>query len=123
LLLADIDDFKSVNDRFGHVAGDDALTAVADVLRNALRRDDAVFRIGGDEFAIIIDAHDHGEGPSMDHRVMTAAEVVLSGFGSSLSVGAASIQPADTFRTVMARADAALYKSKSRRRMRTAHRR
>ena len=115
LLLADIDDFKSVNDRFGHVAGDDALTAVGHALRDALRREDAVFRIGGDEFAMIVDRVEHSDGASLDDRVVDAAGVVLKDFGASLSVGTASLRPADTLRTVMARADAALYRSKARR--------
>ena len=115
LLLADIDDFKSVNDRFGHVGGDDALTAVANALRNTLRHEDAVFRIGGDEFAMIADHVGHGNGLSLDDRVVSAAGDVLRDFGASLSVGAAPLQRADTLRSAMARADAALYRSKSRR--------
>jgi diguanylate cyclase (GGDEF)-like protein len=115
LLLADIDDFKSVNDRFGHVVGDDALTAVAHALRNAFRQDDAVFRIGGDEFAMIVDDVEHRNGLSLDERITIAAGAALKDFGASLSVGMASLLPADTIRTAMARADAALYRSKSRR--------
>ncbi|MEO5838788.1 MAG: diguanylate cyclase, partial [Acidimicrobiales bacterium] len=93
----------------------DALTAVAIALRSAFRRDDAVFRIGGDEFALIIDESEHGEGLSLVDRVAVAAGTVLKDFGASLSVGMSALQPADTVRTVMARADAALYRSKSRR--------
>ena len=55
LLVIDIDDFKLVNDSFGHEAGDKLIKAVADLLSKAMRRADTVARIGGDEFAIIIE--------------------------------------------------------------------
>lgn len=53
LILFDIDHFKSINDRFGHPAGDQALRLVAQILQSSLRRSDAAFRHGGDEFAAI----------------------------------------------------------------------
>ena len=55
LLVVDIDDFKLVNDSFGHEAGDKLIKAVADLLSKAMRRADTVARLGGDEFAIIIE--------------------------------------------------------------------
>jgi diguanylate cyclase (GGDEF)-like protein len=54
LVVVDIDDFKSVNDTYGHPVGDEALVAVADALRSELRSGDVVGRVGGDEFAIIL---------------------------------------------------------------------
>jgi diguanylate cyclase (GGDEF)-like protein len=54
LIVVDIDDFKTVNDTYGHAAGDDALVAVADALRGQLRTGDVVGRVGGDEFGIIL---------------------------------------------------------------------
>jgi diguanylate cyclase (GGDEF)-like protein len=56
LVLADIDGFKELNDRFGHPAGDLALTAVGRLARNAVRGIDTMARIGGDEFAAILPA-------------------------------------------------------------------
>jgi diguanylate cyclase (GGDEF)-like protein len=53
VVLFDVDQFKSINDRFGHPAGDHALAEVARVLKSSLRQSDAVFRYGGDEFAAI----------------------------------------------------------------------
>lgn len=53
LILFDIDHFKSINDRFGHPTGDQALRLVAQILQSSLRRSDAAFRCGGDEFAAI----------------------------------------------------------------------
>ncbi len=54
LVVCDLDGFKSVNDRFGHLAGDEALEHVADVLRSALRDSDGAYRLGGDEFGLIL---------------------------------------------------------------------
>ena len=54
LVFADLDDFKQLNDRYGHAAGDEALVAFAGVLREALRKPDDAFRIGGDEFALLL---------------------------------------------------------------------
>ena len=54
LIIADLDDFKQLNDRYGHAAGDEALVAFANVLVESLRKPDDAFRIGGDEFAVLL---------------------------------------------------------------------
>lgn len=54
LILGDLDYFKLINDRFGHIAGDEVLRALADRMRTGLRRSDLAFRVGGEEFAIIL---------------------------------------------------------------------
>ena len=54
LLLVDVDEFKSINDAYGHTVGDKVLKLVAEQLRAAFRAEDKVYRIGGDEFAVIL---------------------------------------------------------------------
>jgi diguanylate cyclase (GGDEF)-like protein len=54
LVIADLDDFKQLNDRYGHATGDEALVAFANVLAESLRQPDDAFRIGGDEFAVLV---------------------------------------------------------------------
>ena len=54
LLMLDIDDFKRVNDVYGHGAGDEILRSLADTLKDAVRASDVVYRLGGEEFAIVI---------------------------------------------------------------------
>jgi diguanylate cyclase (GGDEF)-like protein len=73
LVIADLDDFKQLNDRFGHAAGDEALVAFGRVLREALRKPDDAFRIGGDEFALLL-----AEATEDDARhVVTRVEALL----------------------------------------------
>jgi diguanylate cyclase (GGDEF)-like protein len=73
-LLLDVDDFKNINDRFGHEAGDRALEDVANILLSSVRVNDCVARMGGDEFVVLVDFR---EGPAMEelvHRIELAVE-------------------------------------------------
>ena len=73
VLLIDLDDFKTINDTHGHQTGDEVLTRTARVLRAALRDTDALYRIGGDEFAALIDARDEHELVAVADRILWAA--------------------------------------------------
>ena len=84
MLYLDLDGFKSVNDRFGHAAGDELLCIVADRLGPVVRAQDCVARLGGDEFAILLtDVADVSEVERVCHRVLTAVrrEAVVAGHG------------------------------------------
>jgi diguanylate cyclase (GGDEF)-like protein len=109
LLLADVDGFKTINDTRGHQAGDRVLRATAAALSGAMRRGDAVFRIGGDEFAALVRAADAHEAFAAGARLRAAAAVVPD---VTVSVGVALPAPDEPDATLIARADAALYRVK-----------
>ena len=70
VLFADLDGFKDVNDRAGHIAGDRVLVLAAERLRHAIRTDDVLARIGGDEFAILIGRlHDRSEAETLASKI------------------------------------------------------
>lgn len=121
LLLVDLDDFKAVNDSYGHAAGDRLLVAFAERLSACVRKGDAVARIGGDEFAVVLE--NAGEPAIVERVAQTIVEATLRPFlidGRTLlataSVGSA-IHHADDGMTVselFMRADMALYEAKRR---------
>jgi diguanylate cyclase (GGDEF)-like protein len=121
ILLLDIDDFKAVNDTLGHVVGDKLLRAVAARLRDAMRTGDAVYRIGGDEFAIVLqpqnETGDAGDVGRTAQRILVevAAPFNLAGqqVFSTASIGA-SVYPDDTIdiNTLVSNADIAMYAAK-----------
>ena len=74
VLMLDIDDFKRVNDVFGHGTGDQVLVALADVLRGAVRLSDVVCRLGGEEFGIIMTSCDAGDALGLSRRLLEGAE-------------------------------------------------
>ena len=69
LIVFDLDDFKSINDQIGHLAGDRVLAQAADRLREAVRSVDVASRIGGDEFAVIMPESSAGDGEQLYGRV------------------------------------------------------
>jgi diguanylate cyclase (GGDEF)-like protein/PAS domain S-box-containing protein len=119
LLLLDLDHFKLINDEHGHAAGDAVLVAVADRLRTSVRADDAVVRMGGEEFLVVLrDIADEEQlraiGENLRERI--GSEPIAIG-GTSVrvtaSVGAASVAPDDTnYEAGVSRADRALYLAK-----------
>jgi diguanylate cyclase (GGDEF)-like protein len=116
VLIFDIDHFKSVNDRFGHAAGDEILKLFARVLVHTLRVTDIVGRVGGEEFAALL--------PSSSEEAVIAAERVRASFASagvrvddtplptSVSIGVATSERGLVLSALMEAADTALYRAK-----------
>jgi diguanylate cyclase (GGDEF)-like protein len=118
LVLADLDDFKSVNDRHGHLAGDDVLRAFADVLRDTVRDIDTAARYGGEEFALLLPGADEEGAARLAERVRaTMADRPIETFPGALvtvtaSFGVAAFPAAPTEGELFAAADGALYRAK-----------
>ena len=74
LLMLDIDDFKRVNDVYGHSAGDEILRSLADTLKDAMRTSDVVYRLGGEEFAIVIASRSPQNAERLAHRLVQRVE-------------------------------------------------
>jgi diguanylate cyclase len=114
LLLLDIDHFKKINDTHGHVVGDDVLQKLGAMLKGALRSSDHVARYGGEEFAMILMKNDEVTARSKATEILRA--VAGHKFGSvnsvTFSAGVAQIQPGDNAKTLVERADKALYLAK-----------
>lgn len=117
LVIGDIDRFKSINDRFGHLAGDQALAAFAAHVQGVVREEDMFARLGGDEFCIIlVDATEKQAMATVERIRATLAGLELPehpGLTLSASFGVTGFQPGDTcFSDMLRRADLALYDSK-----------
>ena len=120
LLLIDADHFKSINDRYGHAAGDTALTAIANAIKSQLRRDDAVGRIGGEEFAVLLKGVSEAEAQDVSERIRVAVEAIsFQPEGApalhrlSVSIGGSRMNQSRAFNDVMELADRLLYAAKS----------
>ena len=117
VLLLDIDHFKAINDRHGHLAGDRVLEAAARLLRGSVREADVLCRWGGEEFLVLLkgcDATCAGTLAEKLRQAMAAAPIVAEGseVAVTLSVGMTSYGPSDTPDSALARADEALYAAK-----------
>jgi diguanylate cyclase (GGDEF)-like protein len=117
LVYFDLDGFKSVNDRYGHAAGDAALAAVAKRLMAQVRQSDIVARMGGDEFAVILVQADQGIAEAKAKALANAIEREPIRFGDwtaplHISYGVRQISPDLDPEALVAEADAAMYAAK-----------
>jgi len=115
LLFIDIDHFKRVNDRHGHVIGDEVLRVMATILGNGLRATDAACRYGGEEFVVILVETDKLEALSIAERLRVAAEntkLAQLGESTTISIGISSLQSEDLAVDLIQRADDSMYIAK-----------
>lgn len=115
VLVADLDDLKSVNDALGHEAGDQLLRRTADALRSVLRIEDIIARTGGDEFVALLPGASDDDAAALLDRVRSACENPESGDPIELSLGISVGQPGELLRDILREADAAMYRDKRRR--------
>ena len=115
LMMLDVDDFKAYNDKFGHPAGDSALKAVADVLKETLRGADVAARYGGEEFAILLPQTSSEEAAQIAERIRRKIErTEFPERKVTASIGIASCSnEVDTPRDLISAADVALYAAKN----------
>jgi len=114
LIVLDIDDFKDVNDRIGHLAGDSVLAEAAARVRDVVRSADIACRIGGDEFAVILPESGRQDAERLHARIQAAVSDRPMGPAGRLrlSAGIAELQSADDSVAFFERADEALYRAK-----------
>lgn len=121
LLMIDIDDFKDINDTYGHLKGDEVLKGVVEILKESVRSADTAIRYAGDEFTVIISSADMATANAVAKRIMSkAASRVFKGNGKgdfkvNLSIGIASFpEDAADALSLINMADKALYASKQK---------
>ena len=114
LIIFDLDDFKAINDRIGHLAGDAVLADAADVIRSVVRSADIACRVGGDEFAVILPESGMPEAEQLYARLQTALQQKPIGDAGHIriSAGVAELTKDDDSRAFFERADDALYGAK-----------
>ncbi|WP_214512746.1 GGDEF domain-containing protein [Pseudomonas brassicacearum] len=118
LLFFDLNDFKPINDRYGHAEGDNALKTFADVLRIAFRESDVIGRLGGDEFVALLTGSSHVEIAAIMARIKEILDernaMLQRGYDIRFSVGQIEYDPQrhQSIDTLLADADAAMYTQK-----------
>ncbi|MBZ4654633.1 MAG: diguanylate cyclase [Peptococcaceae bacterium] len=121
LILIDIDNFKSINDTYGHIAGDQVLQQFADILQSNTRKNDIIARWGGEEFTVILPQTDVKEAFKIANRIRTIVENHLFSYENitckiTVSIGIASTKEGADIGTeqFIKTADAALYRAKEK---------
>ena len=117
LLMADVDNFKNINDTYGHHMGDEFLKAVGEVLKENTREEDLAARMGGDEFVILLPQTRLKEALKIAERYKDSVEeisILSEDNINTLSIGAAVLNNDDNSESLLKKADDALYKAKEK---------
>jgi len=116
MMIIDIDHFKLVNDTHGHIAGDKVLKSVAQIIQNAIRRSDEVFRYGGEEFVVILSNTNQGGARFLAERVKKQIEQLVVHVDEEIkvtaSIGISSSDILGDASEILEQADKALYQAK-----------
>jgi diguanylate cyclase (GGDEF)-like protein len=115
LIMVDLDDFKVINDTYGHETGDQVLTSFAQLMNGFIRKEDVAARFGGEEFILMLPGTDLEQVAIMAERLRTQMENVTFSTSQSrvtASFGITQYRPDDTFETLINRVDDALYAAK-----------
>jgi diguanylate cyclase (GGDEF)-like protein len=114
LILVDIDHFKQINDRHGHLVGDEVLVEIATTIQEALRVTDYLIRWGGEEFAILAPDLDEAEGEILAERLRdeVSQKIFSIGIRVTICAGVAQLHEDDILTKWVSRADNALYAAK-----------
>lgn len=114
VIVCDVDHFKAVNDTYGHERGDEVLQSLAEILRRTSATSDDAYRIGGEEFLVLLPGHELAGAAEVAERLRVAVEAApVAGLPLTISVGVACASGADVvLPTLMAAADRALYSAK-----------
>ena len=117
ILMIDIDNFKSINDKYGHIAGDKVLIFTSKLLKKALRDGDRLYRFGGEEFVILLNRTDLEGATLVGNRLLSLCRnnkplYQNEQISVTLSIGLTAIRDDDTLDTLIHRSDVALYRAK-----------
>jgi diguanylate cyclase (GGDEF)-like protein len=114
LVIIDVDGFKEINDRIGHLAGDAVLAEIADRIRQVVRSADIPCRVGGDEFAVIVPEVEVGQARQLVGRIQRAvsSQPIARAGRVRVSAGIADLQPNDSPTSLFERGDESLYAAK-----------
>jgi len=118
LIMVDIDHFKNVNDSLGHLAGDKVLQSIVHCLASSIRITDSLYRFGGEEFVILLPETDESGVLRLAKRIRRRVEKLTlqyqeTAFSVTVSIGITSLHHDDDEKTLLKRADSALYRCKN----------
>ncbi len=118
LLLIDLDNFKSINDSYGHSVGDTVIQHVSHRFLGCIRKSDLLFRYGGDEFTVLMSSTEIRQAIIVVERILRCIRDPVSASGPgrfelTASIGVAALRPGDSYAALVKRADGAMYRAKT----------
>jgi diguanylate cyclase (GGDEF)-like protein len=118
IAVIDLDKFKEINDKYGHLVGDFVLIKITEIIKKIIRKEHQIYRYGGDEFVIIFNRMNMDQVKSIIQRILNKIESTLLKYKDDLikvtiSIGLTRHKKGDTFEEIIKRADNALYQAKT----------